>query len=112
MDTDLKMSIEYQRQSGAEISVSFITDARQPNEFEYCRENNFHIIKVIADKEIRKRRAEQDGDSFSEDNFNHETEQHVSTLDADYTIENNEDLHSLIKRVEEVVEDILRKEGM
>lgn len=73
-----------------------ITDVRQPNEVERLRAEGFCIIKVVADFEVRKQRAEELGDIFTEEMMQHETEQMaLLCTDYDYLVENNGTLSEL-----------------
>ena len=83
-----------------------IDDLRQPNEYEWARANGFIIIRVEADEALRLKRAEQAGDSFSEEDMAHDTEQHVDKFDVDYTIVNNGDMDELERQVDEIMSDI------
>lgn len=96
-----------------ELAVSFITDLRQPNEYEYCKNNGFHIVKVTAPDEIRLARMNSEGDKFSPKSLNHETESHIDTYETDYVIHNQfNDLDSLKFKVEQLSKNILIKEGV
>lgn len=86
-----------------------IDDLRQPNEYEWARANGFIIIRVEADEALRLKRAEQAGDSFSEEDLAHDTEQHSDKFDVDYTIVNNGDMDELERQVDEILSDIKAK---
>jgi len=92
-----------------DIQVKFkpvITDLRQHNELERCREEGYHIIKVLAPKSVRVQRAKDEGDSFSEEELQHETEVYVREMDTDFTIMNNgtiEDLYAEVDYIMSVV---------
>ena|SRR5690625_976863 len=88
-----------------------IDDLRQPNEYEWARENNFVIIRVEADEAMRLRRSEQEGDSFNEEDLTHDTEQHSDNFSVDYTITNDGDLDELERQVDEIMSDIKAKGG-
>jgi len=64
-----------------------ITDLRQPNEYEYCKMNNFIIIKVTCDDEVRIKRMQELDDNFKVDDLNHETELHINYFNPDYTLD-------------------------
>jgi dephospho-CoA kinase len=82
------------------------TDLRQPNEYEWLKANGFIVIKVDADYEIRKERAEKAGDNFTEDTFNHPVEQAIRSLPYDYLITNNTNLEDLYKQVDFILDEI------
>ena len=98
------------------LVISVITDLRQPNEYEYCKDNGFHIVRVNASDKARMVRMESTKDVVTVGDLNHETEQHIDTYRVDYEIE-NEGLHTnaiynLELQVEQVLTDILKKEGV
>lgn len=104
-------NIETSRKAAAGYGFShdfapIITDARQPNEFEYCREQGYKIIKVVAPLEARKERALKEGDVFNEEDLQHETELYVKTLTPDYLIINDGTLQELCAQFDRVVENI------
>lgn len=83
-----------------------ITDARQHNEIERCRAKGYKVIKVEAPIEVRKERAEAEGDNFNEVDLNFETELSVRALEPDYLIVNNGTLEELYTQFDRVIEDI------
>ena len=88
-----------------------IDDLRQPNEYEWARDNGFTIIRVNASEDRRLKRAEQAGDSFSADDLAHDTEQHVDGFSVDYTIVNDGSLSDLKRQVDEIMSEINAKGG-
>ncbi|AMO25828.1 hypothetical protein Blue_005 [Bacillus phage Deep Blue] len=80
-----------------------ITDLRQHNELERCREEGYHIIKVLAPKSVRVQRAKEEGDSFSEEELQHETEVYVREMDTDFTIMNNGTIEDLYAEVDYIM---------
>ena len=83
-----------------------IDDLRQPNEYEWAKANGFTIIRVNADEDLRLKRAEQAGDSFSADDLAHDTEQHVDGFIVDYTIVNDGGLSDLKRHIGEIMDEI------
>lgn len=83
-----------------------IDDLRQPNEYEWCRDNGYIIIRINADDGVRVERASVLRDDFDVDNLNHETEQYVDTFDVDYEIYNNGSLGELKAQVDEIMTKI------
>lgn len=93
--------------------ISFVTDLRQPNEYKYCKDNGFYIIKVTAPDEIRLARMNSEGDNFSQKSLEHETESHIDTYETDYIIHNQfSDYDSLEFKVKQLAKDILTKENI
>lgn len=93
------------------LVVSCITDLRQPNEYKYCRDNDFYIIKVTAPDEIRLSRMNSEGDNFSPKSLEHETELHIDSYETDYIVNNyHNDMKMLKVKVQQLAKDILIKE--
>ena len=88
-----------------------IDDLRQPNEYEWARENNFVIIRVEANEDTRLERARQAGDDFSEKDLAHDTEQYVDDFSVDYTVVNDGDICDLKRRIDEIMDEIKAKGG-
>lgn len=97
----------------ADVHISYITDLRQPNEYEYCRENGFFILRVNATDEVRLARMMADGDNFNKEHLHHETETYVDGYKVDYDINNNfttqNGLEELRKEVKQLVKLILEE---
>lgn len=109
IDRCRKAALGYNFDNPAVQFNPLVTDARQPNEFQKLRERGFKIVKVTAPIELRIARAKADGDIFTEDDLNHETELYVRDLNPDYLITNDGSLTDLYAAFDAVVEDI-RKE--
>lgn len=96
--------------TGSEAAFSpMITDARQPNEFDRCREEGYILIKVWAPLELRIKRATEAGDAFEVDDFFHETEQYIEDTVADYVIVNETSTEDMYAQIDEIIADIGRK---
>lgn len=97
----------------ADVHISYITDLRQPNEYEYCRENGFFILRVNATDDVRLARMMADGDNFNKEHLHHETETYVDGYKVDYDIDNNfttqNGLEELRKEVKQLVKLILEE---
>lgn len=79
-----------------------ISDLRQPNEYNRCRNEGFVIIRVSCPDDIRIERARAVGDNFTDEDLNHETEKHVNGFVVDWEIDNSGSifaLHSQIDRI-------------
>lgn len=98
----------------ADVHISYITDLRQPNEYEYCKENGFFILRVNATDEVRLARMMADGDNFTKEHLHHETETYVDGYEVDYDIHNNfttqNGLNELRKEIKKLVKIILKQE--
>ncbi|QFP93399.1 UNVERIFIED_ORG: putative deoxynucleoside monophosphate kinase [Xanthomonas phage Xoo-sp15] len=101
---DVRLLARNYNTTGLEMKFSpVITDLRQENELERCREAGYFIIKVIAPEEVRIKRAEEAGDAFSVEEMNHETETYIKEMYADYTIVNKGSLAQLYGAVDVVM---------
>ena len=90
-----------------------IDDLRQPNEYEWAKDNGFTIIRVNANEDTRLARARAAGDDFTTDDLRHETELHVDDFEADYDIWNDDDVgrDELERKIDEIVDEIKTKGG-
>lgn len=68
---------------------AIVTDVRQANECEALQKAGFVLVKIVARDEIRLERMNLRGDRFTMDDLNHETEQFIEKLPADYVFTNN-----------------------
>lgn len=85
-----------------------ISDLRQPNEYEWARANGFTVVRVTAPEATRKARAALAGDTFSEADMAHETEQHVAGFAADYEIANDGTLVELQAKIDALMAELVR----
>lgn len=89
-----------------------ITDVRQPNEHQWCRENGFVIVRVFASDETRIRRLKQRGDNFKPEDLNHETERYVDEFKHDFLIDNDKnDMDYLRKQIKELAGFLTGRSG-
>lgn len=65
-----------------------VNGVRQPNEYQWLREEGFIIIRVNASDDLRIDRTHSAGDIFTESDLKHETESHIDTFKVDYEINN------------------------
>jgi dephospho-CoA kinase len=83
-----------------------ITDLRQPHEYEKLVESGFQIARVNCKPYIRKQRILEAGDNFSEEQFNHSTEQHIRTFEVDFELDNNGTKEQLIEQTKVMLMNI------
>jgi len=84
-----------------------ITDLRQPNEYERCREAGFVIVRVNCPDELRIKRARASGDNFAEEDMEHETERYIDTYDVDFEIDNSRTLDETYRQVDRIMKMIM-----
>lgn len=77
-----------------------VTDLRQPNEYRYLREKGFFIVRVSSSFKTRFLRAYLQGDTFSVQDFNHETEAYVDHFEVDYTLSNDRTVDDLRREID------------
>lgn len=65
-----------------------VTDCRMPNEYEALKNRGFKFVRIDVDDETRLQRMRDRGDSFTEKDLSHDTEQHYSEFECDYYIFN------------------------
>jgi dephospho-CoA kinase len=99
-------AIDFNVNTGAEKVGVVITDLRQPNEYEWCRNNGYTIIRVSAPDEDRVFRAKLAGDDFTEDDLEHETESHIDSFDCDCAIHNDGTVDELKAQIDTVLAQI------
>src|SRR5574344_1215591 len=64
--------------------VVLVTDLRQPNEKAWCERKGVKSAKVLAPLEMRVQRMKENGENFTEEAINHETETHVDDFETEY----------------------------
>src|SRR5699024_2253777 len=80
-----------------------ITDIRQKNEIDRCKLKGYILIRVNSDENIRIASMNQEGDNFSKEDLDFETEKSIDGLEVDYDINNNGDLKELYAQIDEIV---------
>ncbi|MBG9788832.1 hypothetical protein ABD74_14150 [Brevibacillus laterosporus] len=88
-----------------------ISDARQPNEIDRLRSEGFVIIRVNASEATRRQRMIDAGDTFTDADLDHETEQHVDTFAVDYELDNNGSVLDLYEQIDVVMREIMHREA-
>ncbi|HEC2241668.1 TPA: AAA family ATPase [Staphylococcus delphini] len=94
---------------GSYTIVNIITDLRQPNEYEFAKQNDFTIIKVECDDVVRLKRMQELNDDFDEKDLQHETETYIDSFDYDYLITtthiNKNELYHRVKDLTELIQN-------
>lgn len=88
-----------------------IDDLRQPNEYEWCRENGFVIIRITAPDKIRMARAIEANDDCTVHDFAHETERHTDSFEVDFEVVNDGTIDDLYAQVDVIVAQIHAREA-
>ena len=83
-----------------------ISDIRQPNEFETCKDRGYLIIRVNSHENNRIERMKQEGDNFSEDVLKFSTESHVDKFVVDYELYNNGSLQHLYDQIDAIMTEL------
>ena len=99
-------------ESEREVSVSFITDVRQQNEFDYVLSNGYYTIKVVASDDTRISRMKELGDNFSLEDLSHETELNIDSYHVDYIITTDDESIPVQAQTYLIAKDILEREGI
>lgn len=84
--------------------IPVITDVRQPNEVECCKQAGYIVIRTYADLATMIERAEKSGDIFDPEDLKHETEARVNDYEVHYELENNSTLESFYKQIDNLME--------
>lgn len=87
-----------------------ITDVRQPNEVQWCRDNGFTLVKIVTDEATRRERIEACGDQFEPEQFYHETELYVDEVEADIYVDGNVSIEQLQQKALEIYEQLKQEE--
>ena len=76
-----------------------IDDLRQPNEYQWARDNGFKIIRINTDRDIRFDRAVKAGDKISMEDLYRETESHYMNFEVDYEVRNEGSLKDFEQKI-------------
>jgi dephospho-CoA kinase len=102
----VKGAIDFRVNTGAERVGVVITDVRQQNEVDWCRENGFTLIRIIAPDEDRIARAIAANDDFTVHDLTHETELAIDGFTVDAEIVNDGTVDDLKRKIDEIMEAI------
>jgi dephospho-CoA kinase len=102
----VKGAIDFRVNTGADKVGVVVTDVRQQNEVDWCRENGFTLIRVTAPDEVRIGRAIAAGDDFNIHDLTHETELAIDGFAVDYEIINDGSVDELKRKIDEIMEAI------
>lgn len=102
--------IDYAMAMGKDGLMPIITDLRQPNEYERCKQEGFTFIKVHTDDEIRLQRMNAKGDNFTLEDLNHETESYIDTFEYDYLITNNGNLEYALHQFDQIYQELSKND--
>lgn len=106
LERDYKFLQEYHG-----IENFICTDLRQPNEYQWLKENGFQVIKVEAEPELRIQRIEASGDAFDRQELIHPVEMEIRNLPYDYLITNNTTLEDLYEQADYVLAEVFAEGG-
>src|SRR5699024_9811199 len=84
-----------------------VSDARQPNEIEWARNNGFTIIRVTADDQTRLQRAQEADHHYTMKDLGHETEKHIDSFSVDYDVINDGTVDELRRKIDAIVSELL-----
>jgi dephospho-CoA kinase len=109
-DDDVWVRYLYNRVQSTDSAI-VIDDIRRKNEIDFLKPMGFKIVKILADSEIRKARIEQrSGEQITDTIWSqwaeHLTENQVTSLPVDYTIENNGTKEELYQKLTDILEII------
>jgi dephospho-CoA kinase len=99
----VKGAIDFRVNTGADEVGVVVTDCRQQNEVDWCRKNGFSIVRVVADDNIRLKRAVAAGDEFKIEDLSHETEQNIMNFEVDYEIDNIAGVEELKVEIDKIL---------
>jgi dephospho-CoA kinase len=103
VDRAIKGHIDFRISMGADQIGIVLTDVRQQNEVDWCRENGFTIIRVTAPDDVRIARAIEAGDDFTVHDLAHETELAIDGFAVDYEIQNDGTVEELKAQIDDIL---------
>ncbi|WP_302622188.1 AAA family ATPase [Brevibacillus laterosporus] len=112
IDPDVWIKRTMREVNRAHLFDVVITDLRQMNEYDRLRDEGFVIIRINAKDGTRLKRMEDAGDTFTEADLYHETEQYIDWFRVDYDLYNDGSVLDLWEHIECVMREIMRKEAV
>ena len=97
-------AIDYNTAGGEVKFTPMITDVRQQNELDRCKQEDYIIIRVNCLPDVQLERLNETGDNFTIEDLAFETETSIDDLKVDYDIHNNGTLEELYSQLDEIVE--------
>lgn len=89
----------------------FISDMRQPNEYEDLKRQGFRMVRIWSPEYMRVERMKAAGEEVKLEYFRHETEQHIDNFAFDDLILNIGTLEDLYKKLDALYERIIEEES-
>lgn len=83
-----------------------VEDVRQPDEYERLKAEGFVVIRINASDDNRRQRMIDAGDTFSEADLTHETEQHVDGFAVDFEIQNDGTINDMTAQFDVIAREI------
>lgn len=81
-----------------------VTDCRMPNEYQALKDRGFKFIRIDVDDETRVQRMRDRGDTFTEKDLLHHTEQHYSEFECKYHIDNSGSKESAYEQLDRIMD--------
>lgn len=119
VDTDIWVDIlfdkiEYTRELAKNYNTNgdmpslkpIITDVRQQNEVDRCKEEGYILIRINCPEEIRIERMKAKGDKVTKSDLEFETETALDNFEVDYEIDNSGSLQHLYAQFDKIMNQI------
>ena len=92
---------------GFRIEDVVVTDVRMPNEYKALKDRGFKFIRVDVDNETRIQRLRDRGDSFTEKDLLHDTEQHYDSFECDYYVFNQGSKELAYEQIDRIMDKLV-----
>lgn len=93
-------------------TMTVIDDLRQPNEYKWAVENNFIIIRILTDEDVRYERATKEGDVIEREALNAETESHYSTFDVHFEVTNDGTIEEFERKILTLLRGVMNEHSL